>query len=259
MGRYPERIVALAAEVPGILAELDALDRVVGISAYTTHPPEALDKPKVSGFQHGSVDRILAQEPDLVILTSTVQANLARKLGARGATLIHLHPHRLSDVFQTIRLLGNVVGEAARAEALVHRLSGELEAVRGRGRALARHPRVYFEEWMDPLVAGIGWVSDLVEIAGGYDVFRARATAGRLAQDRVVSLDEWRQAHFDVMLASWCGKPFDPAVVRRRPGAETVPAVRTGRLYAIDGSILECGVRVAEHARKLLALFEHCQ
>lgn len=259
MARYPERIVTLAAEIPGILAELSALDRVVGISAYTTYPPKALNKPKVSGFRHGSVERILAVKPDVVILTSTVQAPLAQRLGEQGATVVHVHPHRLADLFDTVRLMGVLVGEAAKAEQLIYRLQGDLDDVRQKGRRLSRPPRTYFEEWMDPLIVGIGWISDLIELAGGIDVFRARSLAGRVAPDRVISLEEWAKGEFDIMLASWCGRPFDKNEVEQRPGAEAIAAIHQGRVYEVDASVLECGVRVVDHARMFLKYFEEMQ
>lgn len=248
---YPERIVCLAAEIPEILYELNALDRVVGISAYTTRPAEALSLTKVSGFQYGSVERILRERPDLVILTSGVQKELASKLAAAGATLLHLNPHRLDDLFSNIRLLGNLVGEPTRAHALCERLQSDIAQIRRQGKELSWHPKVYFEEWMDPLLCGTGWVSDLIEIAGGTDVFRARSLAGRLTADRRVTEDEWVQAAPDIMLASWCGKPFEERAVRDRPHANKVPAVQNGHVYEVDGTILQFGPMLVDVLRDI--------
>lgn len=251
MGRYPERIVSLAAEVPGILKELGALDRVVGISAYTTYPKEALAIPKVSGFQHGSLDRILDRNPDVVILTSAVQQKLAQGLIDRGASIVHLSPHRLEDLYHNVRLLGALVGEAARAEGLVNQLQEEVERVRIQSRHLKYHPRVYFEEWMDPLIAGIGWVSDLIEAAGGTDIFRARSLEGRRSRDRIVAPYEWINAKPDVILASWCGKPVQMDQIRSRPGSQAVPAIQNGRIYEVDGTVLQCGTRLVERLNEI--------
>ncbi len=251
MAQYPERIVCLAAEIPGILAELGALDRVVGISAYTTYPSEALTIPKVSGFQHGSVDRILAQQPDLVIVTSTVQQKLAAGLAERGASILHLNPHRLEDLYRNVQLLGATVGENARGSDLVRRLAGDIEAVRYASQTLKRRPRVYFEEWMDPLIAGVGWVSDLIEAAGGIDIFRERALAGRRARDRIVAPEEWIAAQPDIIFASWCGKPFQIDQMRLRAEAAQVPAVQAGRVYEMDGTVLECGVRLVDRLQEM--------
>lgn len=254
MTRYPERIVCLAAEIPGILAELGALDRVVGISAYTTYPTEALKIPKVSGFQHGSVDRIVAQQPNLVILTSTVQQKLAAGLAERGASILHLNPHRLEDLFRNVQLIGTMVGEGVRGFELARRLEGDVEAVCQASQALKRRPRVYFEEWMDPLIAGVGWVRDLIDAAGGTDVFRERALAGRQARDRIVAPEEWIAAQPDVIFASWCGKPFDMGQMQGRPQAEAVPAVKNGRICEVDGTVLQCGVRLVDRLHEMAAI-----
>lgn len=251
MSRYPERIVCLAAEIPGILHELESLDRVVGISAYTTYPPEALTIPKVSGFEHGSIDRIMKGSPDVAILTSGVQQKLAVALGERGVTVIHLHPHRLEDLYHHVRLIGALVGESARAEVLAQRLEGEVASVRAASQKLPRRPSVYFEEWMDPLIAGIGWVSDLIDAAGGVDVFRERSLQGRQSKNRVVAPDEWILAKPEIFLASWCGKPFDPESVRNRPGSENVPALVHQRVYEIDGTILQCGVKLIDRLHEV--------
>ncbi len=251
MSRYPERIVCLAAEIPGILDAIGSLDRVVGISAYTTYPDKALSLPKVSGFEHGSVDRILKVNPDVAILTSGVQQKLAVALGERGVTVIHLHPHRLTDLYQHVRLLGALMGESTRAESLAKRLQGEVESVRHITATLPRHPLVYFEEWMDPLIAGIGWVSDLIEAAGGIDIFRERSLAGRQSKNRVVAPQEWIEAKPDIFLASWCGKPFDLEAVQERSGAATVPALQHNQVHEVDGSILQCGVQLVDRLHDL--------
>ncbi len=251
MSHYPERIVCLAAEIPGILQELGSLDRVVGISAYTTYPQEALTIPKVSGFEHGNIDRIMTVTPDVAILTSGVQQKLAVALGERGVTVIHLHPHRLWDLYHHVRLLGALVGESERAEALARHLEGEVESLRSQSRALSRHPSVYFEEWMDPLITGIGWVSDLIEVAGGVDVFRDRSLQGRQSKDRVVTPEEWVLAEPEIFLASWCGKPFDHEAVLNRPGSEAVPALIHNRVHEIDGTILECGIKLIDRLHEV--------
>ncbi len=256
MSRYPERIVCLAAEVPGILKELGALDRVVGISAYTTDPKEALAIPKVSGFQHGSVDRILGQKPDVVVLTSAVQQKLAQGLIDRGASIVHLSPHRLEDLYHNVRLLGALVGESVRAAELANRLKAEVERVRSQSHHLKYSPRVYFEEWMDPLIVGIGWVSDLIDAAGGMDIFRARSLEGRRSRDRIVEPHEWIDAKPDVILASWCGKPVQMDQIRSRPGAQEVPAIQNGRIYEVDGTVLQCGTRLVDRLAEMAQIIE---
>ena len=238
---YPERIVCLAAEIPEILHRLGGIDRIVGISAYTTRPTEALNIEKVSGFRHGSVERIVRQHPDVVILTSGVQQELAKELAARGVTTVHFNPHRLKDMFATVLLLGNLIGESQKAMEYVAELRGRIEVIQRQAKKLAIRPRVYFEEWMDPIIVGTGWVSDLIELAGGIDVFREKSTSGRRVSERVVKSDEIVAVQPDIVLASWCGKSFDRDNFVLRPGYEDIPAVRNKRVFGIGSEVLQCG------------------
>lgn len=238
---YPQRIICLAAEIPEILWRLGALDRVVGISAYTLGPPEAMHLPKVSGFRYGSVERIMSFRPDLVILTSNVQQDLAARLGEAGVSILHFHPHRLVDVYAQIRLLGSLVGASARAEEVCAQMQCEAQEVSRLASHLAWRPKVYFEEWMDPLICGTGWISDLIELAGGQDVFRDRSIHGRKVEERRVTAEEVAQADPDLMLVSWCGKPFVREQVRERAELNRVMALRQGEVHEIAGAILQCG------------------
>ncbi len=248
---YPERIVCLAAEMPAILDQLGVLDRVVGISAYTTEPPQALSLPKVSGFRSGSIRRILEQKPDLAILTSGVQHELGSRLAAQGVSLLHVNPHRLADVYHTVSLLGNVTGKPERAVAINAELRQTFDAIETMGRGLPWHPRVYFEEWMDPMICGTGWVSDIITMAGGIDIFRHVSIHGRTAASRQVTQDQVAAAKPDVFLASWCGKPFEEDTVRERPQAYTIPALHYDAVYELDGGILQCGPSLVEAARQV--------
>lgn len=243
---YPERIVCLGAELPDIFHRLGCLDRVVGISAYTDWPPEALAIKKVSGFRHGRARPILAMEPDLIILTSTVQQTLAEELAGHGVPVLHLYPHRLTDMFQTVRLLGHVVDRAATAEALVSDWMRIAERWQAQRDANTDPLPVYFEEWMDPLIAGTGWVSDLIEMAGGRDVFRALALDGRTARNRTVTPEQVLAARPQLIFASWCGKPFDRAALESRPGWSAVPAVAHGAVVELPPTILQCGPRLMD-------------
>jgi iron complex transport system substrate-binding protein len=242
----PERIVCLGAELPAIFYHLGALDRVVGISAYTDWPPEALTIPKVSGFRYGHAKRILAVRPDLVILTSTVQEPLAAQLAGHGVPLLHLYPHRLDDLFRSVRLLGNLVQAGERAESLVQSWTTRIREIERAAKTLPRRPRVYFEEWMDPLVAGIGWVSDLITMAGGQDIFAERAQAGYRADARTVHPDEVVQRAPDLMLVSWCGKPMNKAEIFNRPGWDAIPAIRHDAVIECGDAILQCGPRLID-------------
>lgn len=253
---YPKRIVCLAAELPDIFYRLGALERVVGISAYTRRPAAALGIPRVSGFPHGDVRRILRQRPDMVMLTSGVQRELGERLAAAGVTLVHLNPHRLADLYGTVHLVGRLVGRETAARALVRELFAGFAQIRARGQRLARHPRVYVEQWPDPLICGTGWVSDLVTLAGGVDVLRNRVRDGRSAPARTVRWQDVLATAPDLMLASWCGEPLDTQAVRRRPGWTTLSGVAAGGLYAVDSEILQCGPILLDAAWKVLGLIE---
>ncbi|MCL6452189.1 MAG: ABC transporter substrate-binding protein [Alicyclobacillus sp.] len=252
---FPNRIVCLAAETPEILHRLGVLDKVAGISAYTTRPEEALRIPKVSGFKFGSVERIMRLNPDLVILTSGVQKELAMSLAAAGVTLLHFNPHRLTDLFDEIRLLGNVVGKPEEAERLNDEIQSKLYLIEEQRNALSVHPRVYFEEWMDPFMCGTGWVSDLITIAGGRDVFRERSLTGRSAIDRVVTDDDIIEAQPDIVLASWCGKPFDKASFVSRTGFSEIPAVIHDEVHEVRSEILQFGPMLLDSLKELHACF----
>lgn len=243
---HPERIVCLGAELPDIFQRLDCLDRVVGISAYTDWPPEALAIKKVSGFRHGRARPILAMDPDLIILTSTVQQPLAQELAGHGVPILHLYPHRLTDMFQTVRLLGNVVDRASAAQALVSDWMRTVDRWQALRDARTSPLPVYFEEWMDPLVAGTGWVSDLIELAGGRDVFRAIAVEGRTAAQRTLTPEQVLDARPQLIFASWCGKPLDRAALESRPGWSALPAVANGAVVELPPAILQCGPRLMD-------------
>ena len=251
---YPERIVCLAAEVPEMLAAVGALDRVVGISAYTTRPAEALGLPKVSGFSHGSVERILSVRPDLAITTSLVQRGLASELMGRGVPVLHLCPQRFDQVLDSILVVAGAVGRGASGEALVDRLRAEAATVRAAAAGLPRRPRVYFEEWDDPLLHGIAWVSDLIEMAGGRDVFRERSLASPRADGRVLRPEEVLERDPEIVLASWCGKPFDRAALEARPGWSAMAAVRSGRVYALDSTVLQAGPMLLDSLRTIAGI-----
>ena len=254
---YPERIVCLAAEMPEILHALGVLDRVVGISAYTTRPKEALLLPQVSGFQHGSVKRILDVGPDLAIATSTVQKELAAKLIEAGVTVLHVNPQRLEDMFTTIKLLGNVVGEAKKADQYCSQLKQEIAEIRQQAATNPRRPKVYFEEWMDPMIAGVGWVSDLIEIAGGQDVFRESTLKNRRASDRVVVAQQVIDEDPDIIFASWCGKPVVVRDIMSRDGFSEIRAVKTGAVFEVSSDVLQCGPMLIDALRSMQGIIRN--
>jgi iron complex transport system substrate-binding protein len=237
MSRYPERIVCLTEETTETLYLLGAGDRVVGVSGYTVRPPEARDKPRVSAFINARFDKIAALHPDLVLAFSDLQADIAAELIRRGCTVVAFNQRSVDEILQMIRMIGGLVGLTDRAEALAGRLESDLDLIRASASRFPRRPRVYFEEWDDPLISGIRWVDELIEIAGGDTVFPDRRAAA-LAKDRIVSPDEVRAAAPDAILASWCGKKVNKSRITSRNGWSTIPAVHDGHVYEIKSTYI---------------------
>jgi iron complex transport system substrate-binding protein len=238
MPAAPRRIVCLTEEPTEILHLLGEGGRVVGISAWTCRPPGAREAaPVVSGFTGGNVKRIVELEPDLVIGFSDVQAELAAQLVKANLQVLITNQRSLAEILDTILLLGRIVDRGARAAELVDGWRRRLDDVRARTSAWPRRPRVYFEEWPEPAISAIRWVSELIEVAGGRDVFAERSP-GRAAQERFVTYDEVRARDPEVLVASWCGKPVDLATFATRPGWGEVAAVRAGRVHEIAGELI---------------------
>lgn len=236
---FPQRIVCLTEETTETLYLLGEDWRIVGISGFTVRPPHARrEKPRVSAFTSAKIDRILALRPDLVLGFSDLQADIAAQL-VRAGVEVHVFNHRsIADIFRMIRMLGGMIGCEARTAALVERLAGHLQEVRARAALLPARPSVYFEEWDEPQISGIRWVSELIEIAGGIDCFSELSTEP-LAKNRIVAdTAEVPRRRPDLILGSWCGKKFQPRRVRERPGWQAVPAVANGDLYEVKSSII---------------------
>jgi iron complex transport system substrate-binding protein len=238
-GSYAERIVCLTEETTETLYLLGEERRIVGISGFTVRPPQARrEKPRVSAFTSAKIDKILALEPDLVLGFSDLQADIASEL-IRAGIEVHVFNHRsVAEILRMIAMLGGMVGCEAKAGALIERLSARVEAIRARAAAFARRPRVYFEEWDEPQISGIRWVSELVGIAGGDDCFPELARES-LGKNRIIAdpLEVPRRAP-EIIFGSWCGKKFRPETVAARVGWEHVPAVRGGHLHEIKSSLI---------------------
>lgn len=234
----PRRIVCLTEEPTEILYRLGEGDRIVGISAYTVRPPEARrEKPVVSAFIGGSVRKICALEPDLVIGFSDIQAELARQLIQANLPVLIFNQRSVQEILDVILDLGRLVDRKSEAEALVNGYVRRLEALQATAARRATRPRVYFEEWAEPMITAIAWVSELIEIAGGRNVFQARSL-GKLAKERFVSAEEVVRENPELVLASWCGKPFDRAAFEARPGFAGLSAVQAGRVYEVPAEII---------------------
>ena len=237
MSRYPNRIVCLTEETTETLYLLGAGDRVVGVSGYTARPPEARQKPKVSAFINARFDKIAALQPDLILAFSDLQADIAAELIRRGFPVVTFNQRSVAEILAMIRMLGGLVGLQPEAERLAESLEQGLGAIRQSARRFKSPPRVFFEEWDDPLISGIRWVEELIEAAGGAPIFPDLRNSG-LAKDRIVAAEAVRSRAPDVILASWCGKKVRVSTIEGRPGWADVPAVATGHIYEIKSTYI---------------------
>lgn len=235
---YPRRIVCLTEETTETLYLLGEEERIVGISGFTVRPPRARkEKPKVSAFIDADIPAIEALKPDLVIAFSDIQADITHALVKRGVEVLTLNHRSINEILRMVVMIGGIVGRQKDAEALALRLSANVDAVRERARALPFRPRVFFEEWPDPLISGIRWVSELVEAAGGDDVF-AELREGSLARDRIVDPAEVVRRNPQVIIGSWCGKKVKRDVIVNRPGFGDVDAVRAGQIHEVKSALI---------------------
>ncbi len=239
MPATPQRIVCLTEEPTEVLYALGEEHRIAGISGFTVRPARARhEKPRVSAFTSAKVDRILALEPDLAIGFSDMQADIAQAL-IRAGVEVWISNHRTVDgILGYVERLGAMVGAADKAKRYAASLAAHVDAVRVSASQLPRRPKVYFEEWDEPQISAIRWVSELVGIAGGDDIFPARAAAS-LGRDRIVAApgEVIAQAP-DLIIGSWCGKKFQPGRVAGRAGWQTIPAVRDGHLYEVKSPLI---------------------
>jgi iron complex transport system substrate-binding protein len=233
----PRRIVCLTEETVETLYLLGEQDRIVGVSGYAVRPPGVRrEKPRVSAFISADIPKILALEPDLVLAFSDLQAGIVADL-VRAGVAIHVFNQRdIAGIMAMIRTLGAMIGQAERADRLATGYEQRLANIASTPRPSAK-PKVYFEEWDDPLISGIGWVSELIEIAGGEDVL-PKLRFQQAAKDRIISPDIVRATAPDVILASWCGKKVVPDKIRKRAGWSEIPAVRNDRIFEIKSSVI---------------------
>ncbi|MEO5629791.1 MAG: cobalamin-binding protein [Thermomonas sp.] len=238
-GLGPRRIVCLTEEPTEVLYALGEQDRIVGISGFTVRPPRARkDKPKVSAFTSAKIGEILKLKPDFVVGFSDIQADIAAELIRHGIEVWISNHRSVEGILDYIVRLGALVGVSERATAYADKLRCGLEVIAREAASLPRRPKVYFEEWDDPMISGIGWVSELVGIAGGDDIF-PECAASSLAKGRILAdPDEVIRRAPDIILGSWCGKKFRPEKVSARPGWDLIPAVRDGELHEIKSPLI---------------------
>lgn len=267
MSQFPSRIVCLTEETTETLYLLGEGDRVVGVSGYTVRPPEARQKPKVSAFLNARFDKIEALTPDLVLAFSDLQADIARELIRRGYPVYTFNQRSVAEILQMIRIVGALVGRAAAGDALASEMERGLAEIRSQTGVRpgpdpglpARRPRVFFEEWPDPLISGIRWVEELVEIAGGDPIFPELRDKA-LGKDRIVDAADVIARDPDVIVASWCGKAMKKRTIVERPGWDRISAVRHDRIFEIKSTyILQPGpAALTEGVRQLHAILRGC-
>jgi iron complex transport system substrate-binding protein len=255
VAEFPLRIICLTEETTETLYLLGEDHRIVGVSGYTVRPPAARLKPKVSAFINAKIDKILALEPDLVLAFSDLQGDIVRDLVRRGLTVFTFNQRSVNEILQMIETLGRLVGAFERGEALVDQLQSGLEAIRISAARFPHRPRVLFEEWKDPLISGIRWVEELIEIAGGDPVFpdlRSQA----LAKDRVLRPGQVIERDPEVIIGSWCGVKVNKGYIRSREGWSQISAVRNQHVYEIKSTyILQPGpAALTEGVRQLHAI-----
>lgn len=249
----------MTAETAEIAFAVGAGDRVVGVPGTARRPEAARERARVGGFTTFRLDRILALEPDLVLAFSDLQKDIVRDLVGAGVAVLCTNQRSLDEVMAAILLIGGALGCEAAARDVVADMRDEITQVREYSSVWPDRPRVWFEEWPDPLIAGIRWVSELIEVAGGRDVF-AELRDRPAARDRVVSPEEVARRDPQLVLASWCGKPVDREAIARRPGWQRVSAVRTGQLHELDGAdVLAPGPSLMVGLRRIHELVQAVQ
>ncbi len=249
---FPRRIVCLTDETTEILYMLGEQDRIVGVSGYAHRPPEARSKPRVSAFRDANFEAILDLKPDLILTFSDVQAEITRDLVLRGATVMNFNQRSIAEILEMIAVLSRIVGKPDAGLALIENLKRGLEEIAAAAKAFRRRPRVFFEEWNDPLISGIQWVEELIEIAGGDPIFPELRACGK-AQGRVVDPAVVAARDPEVILASWCGKKVNKDEICSRSRWSETSAVRNGHVYEVpSGAILQPGpASLTEGVRQL--------
>ncbi len=236
---YPQRVVCLTEETTETLYRVGAEDRIVGISGFTVRPERARrEKPKVSAFTSAKIGEILKLEPDLVLGFSDMQADIAAELVRRGVAVHIFNQRSIAGIINMIEVLGGMLGISERTEALAGELADRVERIRRERSERPRRPKVYFEEWADPMISGIGWVSELVQVAGGEDIFPERAIEPGARERIIADPGEVIERAPDIIIGSWCGRKFRPEQVAERPGWQDVPAVRNGFVHEIKSPLI---------------------
>lgn len=255
---FPRRIICLTDETTETLYLLGEQDRIVGVSGYTTRPPEARRKPRVSAFRDAKFDEILNLKPDLVLTFSDVQAEITRELVLRGVTVFNFNQRSIAETFDMIDVLSRLVAKHSEGQELTESLRRGLDEIGVSAKNFPYRPRVFFEEWKDPLISGIAWVEELIEIAGGEVLFPELRGCGK-AKDRVVDPSAVAERDPQVIIASWCGMKVNKQHILSRPNWAHTSAGRNGHIYEIKSArILQPGpASLTEGVRQLHSILAH--
>lgn len=234
---FPARIVCLSDEASEVLYLLGEQDRIVGVSGFSTRPPEVRSKPRVSTFRDANFEAIERLDPDLMITYSDVQAEITKEAIHRGLPVLNFNQRSVAEIFEFIALMGRVVNREQRAHELIAAYEANLKAIAEAAARFERRPRVFFEEWNEPIISGIEWVEELIEIAGGAPVFPELRKC-RKAQERVVASKQVIERNPEAILASWCGMQVKKDEIYARPGWDEIAAVRKRHVYEIPSSLI---------------------
>jgi iron complex transport system substrate-binding protein len=234
---FPRRIVCLSDETTETLYLLGEQDRIVGVSGFSRRPPEVRSKPRVSGFNSANIDAIFDLKPDLILTFSDVQADITRQLALRGATVLNFNQRTVREILDMVTTLARLVGKQSEGQVLVEGFLRGLADIEGSAKTFPHRPRVFFEEWKEPLISGIAWVEELIEIAGGDLIFPELRSCGK-SKDRVVDPAVVAARDPEVVLASWCGMKVNEQDILARPGWSAISAIRNGHLYELKSSII---------------------
>ena len=251
--RGPQRIICMTEESVETLYLLGREDLIVGVSSFVKRPPESREKKKISGFTHANIKKIVELKPDLILGFSDIQKDIAKELIGLGFNVFIANHRSLTETLDYIVNLGSFIGERDKALELVHSYELSIETIKENSKNLSVNPKVYIEEWDDPMISGIQWVSEIVEICGGKDICSSKSH-GVLAKDRFISKEFVRTKNPDIILASWCGKKVDLASFEKRLGWSDINAIKTGHVYELEPEIfLQPGPALFESGLNLLS------
>ena len=254
---FPNRIICMTEESVELLYALGLEDKIIGVSAYVKRPAEAKSKPTISVFTHANLKKILALKPDLVIGYSDIQKDIARDLIGEGLSVFISNHRSLEEVLGYCSMLGNMLGESKKTEALISNWEEKINEAREFAASLKIKPKVYIEEWPDPTITGIRYFSELVQLCGGEDVY-ASLNANSLAKDRIIQFDDVLEKNPDIILGCWCGKPVELDSFAKRTGWQNLNAVKSNQIFELEPEVfLQPGPALFEEGiNQLIKLFK---